>query len=116
MHVVYEALTEDGRSAYVGVTSNLPSRIRTHKSTAQWFMAASAWRVLAEFEDRREAEQFEWDQITARRPLFNTRANPDANAVAVNVSAVPANPHINYGQFAPLIERLREARKAQEVS
>lgn len=93
---VYEALTADGQSAYVGLTTNVKRRMSAHKRTSSWFMAAAEWRVLGEYENETDAYAAEIEAIRSRRPLFNTRANPNAHLTHAHILATPPNPHLIY--------------------
>lgn len=61
---------------YVGVTSDLPRRIRQHESNrAIWATRATHISTVA-FESRSEAAAGEVECISSLRPLYNVIGNP----------------------------------------
>jgi predicted GIY-YIG superfamily endonuclease len=73
---VYRAWTEDGECIYIGVTTDIVQRLRSHRSEAQWWtLAANITEVAYATFD--EAVAVERAAIKAERPQFNRQHNPD---------------------------------------
>lgn len=69
-HIVYRAFDADGRLLYIGCTSNLHLRMRSHSSQSGWF-SAMARLEIEEHVNRLRAEQAERRAIATEEPLFN---------------------------------------------
>lgn len=67
--ILYRCYSEDGRLLYVGVTSNLPQRLATHRKS--WWGWQLVTHTVERFQTQAEAMAAEKVAIVAERPRFN---------------------------------------------
>jgi len=75
-HILYRLYDKDGELLYVGITSDVVSRMAGHRADKFW------WEEVAEkrfeyMESRAELEAAERIAIIRERPLYNITYNPD---------------------------------------
>ncbi len=73
MHTVYEYVTAEGVSLYVGATKCLYTRTQAHKGRSPWFKDADHLRVR-HFATAEEADDAEYRLIVGNKPLHNKKA------------------------------------------
>lgn len=82
-HYVYRFYGPNEQLLYVGVTSNLHSRLGSHLSSAPW--ADDAERIeWEEWPTRYAAEIAEGEQIATLRPLHNVTLRIDVRPIALD--------------------------------
>lgn len=67
---VYRFYDSDSRLLYVGVSKQIPIRLRSHNSEKPWWLDA-AWLTFEHFASRPEALAAEAAAIVAEDPLYN---------------------------------------------
>lgn len=86
-HSVYWVHGRYNRLLYVGLTSDLPNRLRHHQQLSKWWHEAKTIR-LEHFPDRAKARVAEYAAINRLRPLYNYLP---ANRVVVDEEIKPAS-------------------------
>ena len=76
-HYVYELFDRSGQALYVGVTSDLPARIRSHSSKPWWPHVHDM--QVRRHEDRVAGIKAELDRIHDLQPLYNVQATEWGN-------------------------------------
>lgn len=91
---MYELLDDAGAALYVGITANLPARLRLHASRRAWWSDVADVRSRR-YSDRETARRVEAERIDALDPRHNVDGSPTHEPAQV------------YGWSRAAIERAR---------
>lgn len=73
-HVLYRFYDEDGSLLYIGITLDLPARMRAHRGDKPWW--TEVYRIEIEhFDSRPEVDRAERESILNERPKYNVMYN-----------------------------------------
>lgn len=71
-HVIYRCYDAGGQLLYIGLSQDIVTRLKQHRSATPWFDRV-AKTVVKLAPDRRAAFRMETDAIKAEQPLYNIR-------------------------------------------
>lgn len=74
-HSLYRLFAVDGTLLYIGITADLPARLRQHAGDKDWWHEV-ARHTATPCADRRAALAAESMSINRERPLYNTQYGP----------------------------------------
>lgn len=118
-HKVYQYIGHEREILYIGLSKNLGNRDKAHSADKPWYSdEVCDFKLLGSFDSRKEALEFEKQQIQLQRPKYNVTHNTDKPAsVSKNVRIKKAKKRVNFVRkpiFIP-IELLDEALSKETI-